>query len=799
MNYKKLASIILSVSVILVSAVLVYSKVIKADAAIIDCTTVPGNLIQNCSFEDADPLTPGYTASAGSGYPAVFAGYTGLTDWSIITPETGNVVIVTGATGNAPEGDRVIDVSGVIDPPETTGLNGEIFGSGIEQTVNGLVIGQTYTLKFYQSHLTDTNNTFPSQVNVFVNGVSKGVFSHDENSVGDTIGLFTWTENTLSFTATTTSAVIGFYNNSPTPDLLDGLNRPVAVIDNIILTQDVDDTSPSVVLSTAAISPVSGLFSVTITFSEQITGLTLGDFSLINGVASNLSAPTDNIDGTQTYTVDITPNLDGDYTQINLPATTVIDTSSNPNTASNTLSVLYDVTSPIISSVHIESDNANQNYATTGDVVTLNYTLDDLSPIEKQTVTIGGSVVTPSCVASVTVIGGQDCTANLTVPSGVPVVEGLLTFSIVVETNAGQTMTATTDGSYVVIDRTIRVRITSPNVNDDLSSFVISGQCEVGAGNVTISGTGFTPNPISVPCNASDGPFGYFQYNPVIGTPGTITIIATQTDIAGNVGTDTETYSLGGPGLPIVTITGPVGVTPTGTNTLTGSCTTDAGSVTISGTGFTIYPSGTLPITVACVLGSYSLPITITGNTSITVSQTNDVGTAGVTVTTTLPTSTSSGGGGWGGGGGCLPGYPCDITYSGISTVNQSGINTSNNPQINTATIFTCPVFTQYLKQGMRDGKNGISEVSRVQNFLNKRLQFSLQEDGVFGSQTKEAVKNFQSLYFKEILEPWMLSGPTGFWYQSTRSFANYLENCSEGVVQLNNSVLILDGKIIRN
>jgi uncharacterized beta-barrel protein YwiB (DUF1934 family) len=41
------------------------------------------------------------------------------------------------------------------------------------------------------------------------------------------------------------------------------------------------------------------------------------------------------------------------------------------------------------------------------------------------------------------------------------------------------------------------------------------------------------------------------------------------------------------------------------------------------------------------------------------------------------------------------------------------------------------------------------------------------------------------------------LSAPTGWWYQSTRSYANYLENCSEGTVQLDNAVKIQDGRIV--
>jgi hypothetical protein len=52
-------------------------------------------------------------------------------------------------------------------------------------------------------------------------------------------------------------------------------------------------------------------------------------------------------------------------------------------------------------------------------------------------------------------------------------------------------------------------------------------------------------------------------------------------------------------------------------------------------------------------------------------------------------------------------------------------------------------------------------------------------------------------MHFAEVLAPWALSGPTGWWYQSTRGYANFIENCSEGVVQLDNSVKVQDGKIV--
>ena len=54
-----------------------------------------------------------------------------------------------------------------------------------------------------------------------------------------------------------------------------------------------------------------------------------------------------------------------------------------------------DITPPVLSDVTIISNNSNPSYATTGDTVTLSWTIDDLPT--SQTVTISGQSITPSC------------------------------------------------------------------------------------------------------------------------------------------------------------------------------------------------------------------------------------------------------------------------------------------------------------------------------------------------------------------------------------------------------------------
>ena len=88
--------------------------------------------------------------------------------------------------------------------------------------------------------------------------------------------------------------------------------------------------------STTAISPIP----FTITFSEAVTGLTLGGLAVGNGTAGNL-ATSDNI----TWTVDVTPAALGPVT-LQVTAGAAQSSGGGNNTASNTASVTYNTGAP---------------------------------------------------------------------------------------------------------------------------------------------------------------------------------------------------------------------------------------------------------------------------------------------------------------------------------------------------------------------------------------------------------------------------------------------------------------------
>ena len=91
---------------------------------------------------------------------------------------------------------------------------------------------------------------------------------------------------------------------------------------------------PAVTLSTPA-NPATAAFTVSVKFTEAINGLSLGDFAVTNGNASNLAG------SDADYTVLITPTAAGDVT-VNLPENTVNAVDDNAgNAASNSLITNY--------------------------------------------------------------------------------------------------------------------------------------------------------------------------------------------------------------------------------------------------------------------------------------------------------------------------------------------------------------------------------------------------------------------------------------------------------------------------
>lgn len=110
----------------------------------------------------------------------------------------------------------------------------------------------------------------------------------------------------------------------------------------IVQYYPLDTTPPTVELTSDASTPQSGLFTVTATFSEAVTGFAVGDVTVDNGSASNFAATSEAV-----YTFDVTPTADGAVT-VDVAANVAADTAGNANTAATQLSVTADGTAPTV-------------------------------------------------------------------------------------------------------------------------------------------------------------------------------------------------------------------------------------------------------------------------------------------------------------------------------------------------------------------------------------------------------------------------------------------------------------------
>lgn len=103
-----------------------------------------------------------------------------------------------------------------------------------------------------------------------------------------------------------------------------------------------DTVAPSVTITSGVSDPVSGAFSAIFTFSEDVTGFTIGDVSVGNGAASNFAAISSTV-----YTATITPSADGPVT-IDVAAGVAQDSAGNTNIAATRFSITNDTSAPTV-------------------------------------------------------------------------------------------------------------------------------------------------------------------------------------------------------------------------------------------------------------------------------------------------------------------------------------------------------------------------------------------------------------------------------------------------------------------
>lgn len=221
-------------------------------------------------------------------------------------------------------------------------------------------------LAAFVSQIDDQVASAPAPINIVlatasttVNGIFSvtGVLSEaatgftvsDISITGGTISGFAINGTNFGFNVTPTSANIQISIAAGT--MTDSLGIANIASNTLAVATSSDVTRPAITLTTAT-TTVSSAFSVNISASETIGGLTLGDFVVTNGVASGLTG------SGASYGVTITPTTAGLVT-VALPAGTTFDLATNASLASNTLSVTY---SPVVvvQTIRIEAENFDE-------------------------------------------------------------------------------------------------------------------------------------------------------------------------------------------------------------------------------------------------------------------------------------------------------------------------------------------------------------------------------------------------------------------------------------------------------
>ena len=355
--------------------------------------------------------------------------------------------------------------------------------------------------------LTDVDITIPSPPDTEAPGVSISVPSGTQTGAFSVTITFTesvsgFTQSDLSLSGTASASITGWsttdnttYTATITPTssgsvtlninadvATDAANNPNTAATLQTVTVNVDTESPDVTVSVPS-GVQNGAFSVTITFTETVSGFTQSDVSL-NGSAASITAWSANSNNT-IYTATITPTASGTVT-IGVAANVATDAANNQNTAATSKNVTVDVDKP---TVNIGVPSGTQTGAFDA---TITFT-------EAVSGFVGSDVSLSGSAASITgwSTNSDDTVYTVTIT---PTASGTVTIGVaanVATDAAGNNNTAATSKNV-----TVSVDTNAPGV-----SIAVPSGVQNGAFNVTITFTeavsGFVGSDVSLTGSAS--------------------------------------------------------------------------------------------------------------------------------------------------------------------------------------------------------------------------------------------------------------------------------------------------------
>ncbi len=227
-----------------------------------------------------------------------------------------------------------------------------------------------------------------------------------------------------------------------------------------------------------------------------------------------------------------------------------------------------------------------------------------------------------------------DCAGNTFSTTGVTLTGAEATLNSISASQTDAVGNVGTSTVLVMMDNTAPILTITSHVaaQEVQATFTYEGTCEYGEGNVTLTAGNLVGSPVTASCIITN------SFSQSITITADDTILASQTDNAGNVGSIGVALVFDNT-VPAVAITSPAsGAAIMQTTTIAGICTTGDSVVTISGADIT--PS----VDVACAAGIFSQSITFSAGdaaTTVTISQTDNATNTSTDVRTFVKDTTS--------------------------------------------------------------------------------------------------------------------------------------------------------------
>lgn len=200
-------------------------------------------------------------------------------------------------------------------------------------------------------------------------------------------------------------------------------------------TPPTDTTAPTASISASVPSTTNqSPFTVTVAFSEAVTGFALTDVTLTNATASNLATADSKV-----YTFSVTPTAQGSVT-VGIPAGAATDAAGNSSTASNTLQFTFDSAAPSVTATALTTNDTTPTL--TGTVSESSAKVQVTVNSQVLTATVSGttwSVTVPTALANGTyavAVVATDATGNSTTATANLVVDSTAT-GLALTTTAG--------------------------------------------------------------------------------------------------------------------------------------------------------------------------------------------------------------------------------------------------------------------------------------------------------------------------------------------------------------------------